>query len=103
MVRRTVRIDPTNYVIVFRQAERSKSGKCSKAGAFSRLGAGSAERTIGLMEVSDESLRTYIEIYKREFGEELTIAEARLITARLIALYELLCRPLPRDRSMPPP
>jgi len=47
------------------------------------------------MQLSDKAIREYIEIYKADFGEELTMKEAREIAAGLVALYEVLCQPLP--------
>src|SRR5271168_2678084 len=46
------------------------------------------------MQIQDEAIREYIEIHKLDCGEDLTMEEAREITARLIALYEVLLRPL---------
>jgi len=49
--------------------------------------------------VSAERLEEFCCIYKRVYGEELTVAEAREMTHRLLALYKLLKRPLPHRKS----
>jgi hypothetical protein len=56
------------------------------------------------MQLSDESLREFIRIYKEEEGEELTMAEAREMATNLVTLYERLCEPLPweTEESTPP-
>ena len=51
-----------------------------------------ARRYAGEMKVRDEAIWEYIEIHKRDCGEDLTFEEAREITARLIALYKVLLR-----------
>ena len=51
------------------------------------------------MQLSDKAIKEYIEIYKTDFGEELSIEEAREIASGLVALYEVLCRPLPAERA----
>ncbi len=42
------------------------------------------------MEIDKESLEEFKKIYKEEFGEELTDAEAREMAQRVLRLYELL-------------
>lgn len=55
------------------------------------------------MQLSDTAIQEYIQLYREDFGEELTIGEARAIATRLLTLYEMLCRPLPdRDATQPP-
>jgi len=54
------------------------------------------------MHVSDEAVKEYIQLYREDFGEELTIEEAREITSRLVELYRALCRPLPAEIATPP-
>src|SRR5689334_3668618 len=41
-------------------------------------------------QVSDERLEDFRRIYKRVYGQELTLVEAREMTRRLLALYDLL-------------
>lgn len=60
------------------------------------------------MQLSDDDLREFCEIWKQEFGEELTPAEARHHASQLLELYMLLAEPLPAERSVralpdPPP
>ena len=47
------------------------------------------------MRVSEERLQEFIRIYHEVYGEELTSVEATEMTHRLLALYELLLRPIP--------
>jgi hypothetical protein len=49
--------------------------------------------------VSAERLEEFCCIYKRVYDKELTVAEAREMTHRLLALYNLLRRPLPHRKS----
>ena len=53
------------------------------------------------MQIREESIKEYMELYREDFGEELTIEEAREITSRLVELYRVLCRPL-REEVEPP-
>ena len=55
------------------------------------------------MRISDEALKEYIQICKQDFGEELTMDEAREIGTRLVELYLVLCRPLPKQEPTSPP
>jgi hypothetical protein len=50
------------------------------------------------MSISDEDVRDFIRAYKKEFGDDILFGEAQIMAARLIALYELLARPL-RDEA----
>lgn len=49
------------------------------------------------MQLSDEEVKEYIELYREDFGEELTPVAAREVITRLIVLFELLCKPLPAE------
>lgn len=52
------------------------------------------------MELTDEDIREYQEIWKEEFGETLTAGEAQLIAGQLLRLYEFLAeRPPPVEPS----
>ena len=48
-----------------------------------------------LHRLSPDAIREYKEIYKAEFGIELTDAEAEEQGLRLLRLFSLLLRPLP--------
>ena len=52
-------------------------------------------------QVSDERLEKLRGIYRKVYGEEITMADARAMAHRLLALYDLLRRPLPGDTSVP--
>ena len=49
------------------------------------------------MRIDDEQLRKFREGYREEFREEITQAEAHEMLSRLVALYQLLARPLPDE------
>ena len=48
-------------------------------------------------QLAPEAIREYKEIYKAEFGFELTDAEAEEQGLRLLRLFSLLLRPFPDD------
>lgn len=54
------------------------------------------------MRIPDQALDEFIEIYKEEFGEDISRREAGEVASRLLALYELLARKLPNERKSPP-
>lgn len=47
------------------------------------------------MRIPDKGLDEFIEIYKEEFGEELSRTKASEMASDLIALYQRLARRLP--------
>ena len=51
------------------------------------------------MRLSKEALEEFKQIYKEEFGEDLTDAEAEEMATRVMRLYELLSRPLSSERK----
>lgn len=51
------------------------------------------------MQISEEALDEFIEIYKEEYGEYIGRKEASEMSHRLLALYELLARPLPNEQD----
>jgi hypothetical protein len=53
-------------------------------------------------KVSDERLKEFRRIYKETYNEELTLQEASEMAHRLVALYELLLRPLPGEHAPHP-
>ena len=54
------------------------------------------------MKLSDEALDEFIALYKKEFKHTLTKAEASEMASRVLTLYELLARPLPKERNEAP-
>jgi hypothetical protein len=54
------------------------------------------------MQISDEALNELIAIYKEEFGQEIDHREATEMAHRLLALYKLLAKPLPREHHVSP-
>ncbi|HXW21298.1 MAG TPA: hypothetical protein VEK14_00140 [Rhodomicrobium sp.] len=49
------------------------------------------------MQLSDQAIQEFIRRYREAYGEELPLAEARDMASRLVALYEVLSRPLPAE------
>jgi hypothetical protein len=49
------------------------------------------------MQISPEDLEEFKRIYKAEYGEELTQAEASEAASNLVDLYMLLAEPLPSE------
>lgn len=47
------------------------------------------------MELTDDDIREYQEIWKKEFGEEISAEEARLSASQVIELFRLLLEPPP--------
>jgi hypothetical protein len=53
------------------------------------------------MQIERNDLEEFKKLYKAEFGEELSQAEASEIAGNLVSLYELLCEPLPSEKARP--
>jgi len=51
----------------------------------------------GHMFITDERVKEFIQIYAEEFGEVLSIAEAREVASNICELYILLLEPLPSE------
>jgi hypothetical protein len=51
------------------------------------------------MKIDEQDLREFMQLYEAEFSEKLSLEEARVLVGRLLELYVLLARPLPRDRG----
>lgn len=49
------------------------------------------------MHLSDEEINDFINLYENIYQERLSIEEAREMATRLVALYEVLARPLPGE------
>ena len=62
---------------------------------------GAGANTVGGMRLSDESLGRFKEIYKRQYGIELPVDDAREMAGNLINLYRLILEPLPEDPTTP--
>ena len=54
------------------------------------------------MRVSDEGLGSFIKLYKKHYGVDLPVDEARTMATNLVKLYELILRPLPDAKVMQP-
>lgn len=64
-------------------------------GMKSRLALGRAGAHAAAMRITDEALDEFIELYKEEFGEEISRSEASEMAFRLVTLYGALVRGLP--------
>lgn len=51
------------------------------------------------MELSKQAIKDYKEIYKKEFGEEISDEEAREQGARLLNLFKIIYRPIPNNKK----
>ena len=51
------------------------------------------------MHVSKKALEEFKEIYKDEFGVELSDDKAREMTSNLLRLFQIITRPLPSERK----
>jgi hypothetical protein len=49
------------------------------------------------MLIPDERLREFQVAYRKDFGEEISPADARAMMHQLIAFYELVSRPYPGE------
>ena len=49
--------------------------------------------------ISDERIEEFRRIYKRAYGEEISVGDARIMALRLVMLYRLLMQPLPGEAS----
>jgi hypothetical protein len=47
------------------------------------------------MEITSEELQGFINAYAIDFGEEISVDEAREMLTRLVQLYERVSEPLP--------
>ena len=54
------------------------------------------------MELTEEELQEFRDIWKRTFNEEISIGDARQCALQLIELYGQLAKPLPSERMTSP-
>jgi hypothetical protein len=82
-----------------------KGGGYAITGIISRLQTGSGDVYDPIMQLLDDDLNEFIRIYKEEFGDELTKAEASEMANRMMALYEVLAtgRPPEQEQLTPTP
>lgn len=53
------------------------------------------------LHITDEQAQRFIEVYKEEYGEDLTIPEARAAMQDVLPLIDLLLQPLPKKENPP--
>ncbi len=51
------------------------------------------------MQISDESLKEFMALYQHEFRKDVSREDALEMATRLLNLYQLIMRPLPRERD----
>ena len=49
--------------------------------------------------ITDERIMEFQRIYREAYSEDITVAVARDIAHRLVALYKLIIRPLPDEMT----
>lgn len=54
------------------------------------------------MKISDEALEEFAKLYKDEFNDDITKAQASEMVFGLVTLYELLAQKLPEKHITPP-
>ena len=54
------------------------------------------------MRISGEAMDDFIKIYREEFGEEVDRKEANAMAQRVLTLYDLITRKLPKAPSSTP-
>jgi hypothetical protein len=54
------------------------------------------------MQISEEAIEEFVLIYKEEYGEDISRAEASEMAHRLLTLYELLAQPVPGEHNDSP-
>lgn len=52
------------------------------------------------MKFDDATVAEFISLYEETFEERLTVAEATAILHRMVNLYCVLLRPLPKDEAL---
>jgi hypothetical protein len=53
------------------------------------------------MEISKERMEEFKQIYKRQFGEEISDERAHELALPLLQLLKVICRPLPKGHRCP--
>ena len=49
------------------------------------------------MELDDEDIQSFIDMYRKTYHEDITIPEAREMASRLLMLAEQIMKPLPEE------
>ena len=49
------------------------------------------------MDISDEDVKEFQQLYKQEFDEDISYDEARERFSELLTLYQILLRPIPNN------
>ena len=51
------------------------------------------------MQISDDAGNEFVQLYEKEFGERLSIPEARELASNLCELYMILLSPTPSEQK----
>lgn len=51
------------------------------------------------MDLEENDIAEFAELWKQEFNETISLDEARHCASQLLELYTILARPLPADRQ----
>ena len=78
------------------------SSRCGFANARGTLDGVRRYARLAAMQLSDESVGQFIEVYKKEYGEELSMGDARTMATNLITLYRMILQPPPKKEAEPP-
>jgi len=46
------------------------------------------------MQVSEQGLKKFIKIYREEFGEDISVPDARIMAGELLDIFKVTCRPI---------
>lgn len=60
-----------------------------------------ARDSVGTMDLTEEDISEYVTLWKEEFGEDISRADARHSASQFLELYSLLSRPLPVTQPAP--
>lgn len=100
-----------------RQALRLCAKSCAARGQLHRLQVAGQSRdprpgtlrlqcsrgSLGNMLLSDTTIESFRQAYRVDFGEDIAIAEARVMAQNLMTLLEQLAKPLPGESASSPP
>jgi len=51
------------------------------------------------MGLSRKAIEEFKEIYSQEFGQEISVEEARELAESLLSLFKVVCRPTPEEKE----
>lgn len=60
-----------------------------------------AARIVSVVQLTDQDLQEFCEIWKQVFNEDLSLGDARDCASQLLELYAMLAKTLPSERRPP--